>query len=135
MGWSDWSQPSNPVAPQPGVIMSKKMNLKDNKSIATIDELGGTKLTTTIALEWFSPNLTNNRQITSYEVQLCHLIGAMKKNVNFLSALSSKESEESFGMDFINYRDDVKRSEVNVLGLKGGGKYQFRVRPQINGIW
>ena len=115
--------------------MSKKINIQNTKSIATIDILGGTKLTTTIPIEWFSPILTNNRIVTSFEVQLCRLIGAMKKNVNFLSALSTKDSELSFGIDFQNYKNDVKINELDIIGLKGGGKYQFRVRPQINGVW
>lgn len=135
LGWSGWSEGHIPVAPQSGVFLSEKTNLTECIPIATKDNFGATKITTTIQIQWFSPILSNNRIATSFEVQFCPLIGAMKKNVNFLSANSSKDPDLSEGLDFQNVRNDIKINELEIVGLKGGGKYQFRVRPQVDGVW
>lgn len=39
------------------------------------------------------------------------------------------------GIEFLNLRNDITTNNYEITGLKGGGKYKFRVRPEINGLW
>jgi hypothetical protein len=81
-----------------------------------VDILGGTKITATVPIEWFSPKLTNNRKITGYDVQFCNLIGGMRKNINFENL---NENEKSVGVDFLDLRTNVLGNRLDVDGLKG----------------
>jgi hypothetical protein len=77
-----------------------------------VDILGGTKITTTVPIEWFSPKLTNNRKITGYDVQFCNLIGGIRKNINFENL---SENEKSVGADFLDLRTDVLDNRLEFL--------------------
>ena len=121
--------------------------------------------TAIMRLGWFRPVLSCGRRVTLYEIQMRSVSGPLKTSVivykkekSLVEEILSKTAEQEFEWmdnksqqtpqskssepsanpdvsDFVTFRDNVLTNELEIADLKAGGKYQFRVRPQIEGKW
>jgi len=64
-------------------------------------------------------------------VGMCVFCGDRFGSLSLLFLSQEKET----GEEFVTVRNDVRESHLVVQDLRGGGKYMFRVRPQIDGRW
>eukprot|EP00607_Mallomonas_marina_P004884 CAMPEP_0182437990 /NCGR_PEP_ID=MMETSP1167-20130531/85432_1 /TAXON_ID=2988 /ORGANISM="Mallomonas Sp, Strain CCMP3275" /LENGTH=642 /DNA_ID=CAMNT_0024631127 /DNA_START=111 /DNA_END=2039 /DNA_ORIENTATION=- len=117
-GWSPWSDWSGPFTPQEGV---------------RVRPIGGGLINVT----WICPELTQGRQVVAYEMQACRPSGPKTNSISVFHPKESKDETASSAstFDFKTLFNDLKEPQVDVSGLIPGMKYQFRVRPNIDGIW
>eukprot|EP01041_Mallomonas_annulata_P007584 gene7584-15544_t len=131
-GWSEWSVWAGPFTPQEGV-----------KVRSAGDGL--------IGLSWVPPELTSGRKVMAYEVQACQPSGPKMSTINVFHKQhivnSNNNKDESISnnefsnaaatksFNFYTLFNDLTEPQTVVSGLKPGMKYQFRVRPNIDGIW
>ena len=68
---------------------------------------------------------------------MCPLIGPQRKNVlnEMISDYDDRDTfkEKETGEEYVSVRNDLRDNYIVIHDLRGGGKYQFRVRPQIDG--
>jgi hypothetical protein len=125
VGWGPWGPWAGPYIPGEGV---------------QVDEFGDMCLT----LRWVAPVLVN-REVTAYEVQMCEPSGPRKNAITVFSRRPSNavggETEEAAaqskadGYEYRTVTDSISDNEAFIDNLKPGIRYQFRVRPQIDGVW
>lgn len=119
LGFSRWSDWTPPVAPQPGVF------LLSSRSVGA---------TTFCRLGWFVPMLAGDRTVTGFEVQQCLMQGPMQRNITVYVAKAFRSNAVST-MSFETIESALEESELEVPNLQAGGRYTFRVRPQIDGVF
>ena len=89
-----------------------------------------------VRLYWVAPILTSGRKVTAFEVQACQPSGPKTSSVSvYRSKSAAQNSVAASQFDFSTLFDDLTENTVMVEGLKPGMRYQFRVRPQIDGVW
>lgn len=117
-GWSRWSKWSGPFTPQEGVVVKKFGQ-------------GWLKI------GWIEPSLTNGRTVTKYEVQMCQPQGAMSSNVSVYEGSKEDRKLKSGAVNYVyeTVCDNITEAEATIENLLPGKKYQFRVRPCIDGEW
>lgn len=100
-----------------------------------------------LRLQWVAPVL-KNRTVTAYEVQMCEPSGPRQNSLTVFSkrkdskASQAEEKSEEIvdqidtgGYQFYTVDDAVKENQTVIRNLRPGIRYQFRVRPQIDGVW
>jgi hypothetical protein len=122
-GWSPWSIWSGPYAPQEGVQVRQ---FGDNW----------------IKLGWVEPQLAPGRVIDAFEVQMSTPTGPMSTSVTVYKPKASSSSKNlnkkpggAATAEFKTLSSQCATSEYVARELKSGKKFQFRVRPKINGEW
>jgi len=117
-GWSPWSKWVGPFTPQEGVV---------------VRQFGQGWL----KIGWVEPILSNGRTVSAYEVQMCQPLGALSSNVSVYQGSREERRAKSGAVnyDFTTVSDDYTQTEATIPDLLPGKKYQFRVRPCIEGVW
>lgn len=115
-GWSNWGEWAGPFTPQEGV---------------RVRQFGDSW----IKIGWVEPRLgSGGGVVNAYEVQMCMPSGPMSTKVNIYESKASRKTAK-VTYEFETIDDDVSEGELVINNLKPGKKYQFRVRPMINGEW
>jgi hypothetical protein len=117
-GWSPWSKWVGPFTPQEGVV---------------VRQFGQGWL----KIGWVEPILSNGRSVTAYEVEMCQPLGALSSNVSVYQGSKEERRAKSGAVnyDFTSIGNEYTETEATIPDLLPGKKYQFRVRPCIEGVW
>lgn len=90
-----------------------------------------------LKIGWVEPLLSNGRSVSKYEVQMCRPQGAKSSNVSVYQGSKEERRAKSGAVnyDFTTVGTDYIVTEAVIPDLLPGKKYQFRVRPCIEGEW
>ena len=119
LGYSEWSDTLDDVQPKDGVF---------------VKEFGDDFAD----IEWFTPLLqeeTMGRKITAYELQMCCPTGPLQTEIYVYDPHKRGQGNIQAVYDYSTLSDTIVEPKYKVTGLLSGKRYQFRVRPQINGAW